>query len=309
MKFLRYLYKHKGVFRSLLESENINFLSFARPGHYYSPIPDLHEIELKSKHIFDRTVKDVPAIDNNEDSQMRLLNEFSLLYNEMPFPDTKSDGFRYYLDNRYFSYGDGITLYCFLRRFSPKRIIEVGSGFSSAAMLDINDLFLHKKVEFTFVEPFPNRLLGLLSEEDKKNVRVEIRSVQAVNSKIFRSLEKNDILFIDSSHVAKINSDVLHILFHILPQLNEGVIIHFHDILWPFEYPEDWLKGGRAWNEAYILRAFLQYNPLFEILFFNSYIELHHAELLKTAMPGILKIPSIKGTAGNTSLWIRKVCR
>lgn len=306
-RFLKNLYKNKGAIRTLLESGNIGFIKFACPGHFYSPIPDFHEIDSKAEHIFDRSEKDVPAININEDAQVHLTKSFSALYAEMPFPESKSDKLRYFLDNPYFSYGDGIILYSFLRHFSPTRIIEVGSGFSSAAMLDINDLFLHKKVEFTFIEPFPDRLFSLLSEEDKKKVKVEIKPVQEVKSNVFGLLEANDILFIDSSHVAKINSDVLHILFCILPQLKKGVIIHFHDILWPFEYPKNWLEGGRAWNEAYILRAFLQYNPAFEILYFNSYMALHHTDFLEKSMHSILKTPSSKVTPGNTSLWIRKV--
>jgi len=306
LRALKGLYKNKGTIRALLESGNIGFIKFASPGHFYSPIPDFHEVDSKSVRIFDRSEKNIPTININEDSQIQLAKSFSALYPEMPFSDSKSGKWRYFLDNPYFSYGDGIILYSFLRHFNPNRIIEVGSGFSSSAMLDINDLFLNKKVEFTFIEPFPDRLFSLLSEEDKKTVRVEIKPVQEVEAQIFTRLEANDILFIDSSHVAKINSDVLHLLFHILPQLKKGVIIHFHDILWPFEYPKDWLEGGRAWNEAYILRAFLQYNPAFEILYFNSYMALHHADFLKKFMNSVLKTPSSKVTPGNTSLWIRK---
>ncbi len=307
VRFLKNLYRNKGAVRTLLESGNIGFIKFSPLGHFYSPIPDFHEIDSKAEHIFDRSEKDIPAININENSQIQLANNFSSLYAEMPFPESKSGKWRYFLDNSYFSYGDGIILYSFLRHFSPARIIEVGSGFSSAAMLDINDLFLHKKVEFTFIEPFPDRLFSLLSQEDRQKVKVEIKPVQEVESNIFSLLEANDILFIDSSHVAKINSDVLHILFYILPQLKKGVIIHFHDILWPFEYPKNWLEGGRAWNEAYILRAFLQYNSAFEILYFNSYMVLHHADFLEKSMNSILKTPSSKVTPGNTSLWIRKV--
>lgn len=306
-RFLRNLYTNKGCIRSLLESENLGFIRYASPGHFSSPIPDLHEINLKSQYLFDRSAREIPAININEDSQLQLANTFSELYDEMPFPDIQSEGWRYFLDNPYFSYGDGIILYSFLRHFSPRRVIEVGSGFSSSEMLDINDLFFHKHVQFTFVDPFPARLLGLLSEVDKRKVRVEAKPVQEVEANTFSLLEANDILFVDSSHVAKINSDVLHILFYILPQLKDGVIVHFHDVLWPFEYPRNWLEGGRAWNEAYILRAFLQYNPAFEVVYFNSYMELHHADFLGKSMPGILKKPSSKVTPGNASLWIRKV--
>jgi len=306
-RFLGNLYRNKGTIRSLLESENLGFATCVSPGHFYSPIPDLHEINLKSSYIFDRSARNLPAIKINENSQIQLVKSVSGLYNEMPFPETKTQQWRYFLDNEYFSYGDGIILYSFLRHFNPKRVIELGSGFSSAEMLDISDSFLGKNVEFTFVEPFPDRLFSLLSNEDLKTIRLEIKPVQEVDSNIFSLLGANDILFVDSSHIAKIGSDVLHILFHVLPKLKKGVIIHFHDILWPFEYPKSWLEEGRAWNEAYILRAFLQYNRTFEILYFNSYMALHHTHLLRKFMPSVLKTPSANLTPGNTSLWIRKV--
>ena len=120
-------------------------------------------------------------------------------------------------------------------------------------------------------------------------------------------MRENDILFVDSSHVAKTQSDVVHLLFKILPSLNKGVIIHFHDILWPFEYPRLWLDDGRAWNEAYFLRAFLQFNSAFRILYFNSMMENRLSDFLRSTMPLAMKTPSSRLTPGNTSLWIRKV--
>jgi len=307
IKFLKALRWKKKFVESLLESENLAFLQFALPGHFYSPLPDLGEIHSKADRIFDSTPQDLPAINMNVESQIQLVKIFSELYREQPFSDHHTNNFRYFLDNKFFSFGDGIILYSCLRHFQPKRVVEVGSGFSSAAMLDINEVFLGKKIEFTFIEPFPDRLLGLLSPEDKAKVRIEVKPVQEVELDVFASLEAHDILFIDSSHVAKIDSDVVHILFNILPRLKKGVIVHFHDILWPFEYPQQWLEEGRAWNEAYFLRAFLQDNEKFEILYFNAFMVSHHADLLRETLPDTLKSPSSPVTVGNSSLWLRKV--
>jgi hypothetical protein len=133
--------------------------------------------------------------------------------------------------------------------------MEVGSGFSSAVMLDTNDLFFSGKIAFTFVEPYPERLLSLMTGEDRSHQEMLVRPVQEVALERFASLRANDILFIDSSHVAKIGSDVVHLLTNVLPMLNRGVIVHFPDIFWPFEYPEEWILEGRAWNENYVLKA------------------------------------------------------
>jgi hypothetical protein len=113
-------------------------------------------------------------------------------------------------------------------------------------------------------------------------------------------LEENDVLFIDSTHAAKFNSDVNYVFHKILPILSKGVYIHFHDIFYPFEYPKEWLLEGRAWNEQYILRAFLEYNINFKIVLFNTYLETMYYEQLKDRFPLIYK-----NTGG--SIWIKKV--
>jgi predicted O-methyltransferase YrrM len=193
-----------------------------------------------------------------------------------------------------------------MRLYKPRKIIEVGSGFSSAAMLDVNELFCDGQIQFNFIEPNPSRLQHLLLKKDLEKVNIIKKRVQEVSLETFNILKENDILFIDSSHVAKTDSDVLHICFNILPTLNEGVIIHFHDILWPFEYPKLWYDQGRIWNEAYMLRAFLQFNTAFEIIYFNSFMELSQGEFLNTHLPLMMKMPESEETLGNTSLWIRK---
>lgn len=304
---MKLLWKEKGAVRSLLESGNIISIRFAYPGHFYSPIPDLNEIEYKSKYIFDNTTKDIPTLNVNEKSMIQLHKKFVTYYHEMPFPERETKSFRYHFDNPYFSYGDGVILYCLMRHLDPNRIIEVGSGYSSAAMMDTNDLFLDKRAKLTFIEPYPHRLFGLISEYDKGKLNVLSEPVQEIDVNMFGCLQANDILFIDSSHVAKFGSDVLHIVFHILPHLKKGVIVHFHDIIWPFEYPKSWLLSGRSWNEAYFLRAFLQYNSAFEIIYFNSFMALHHTGILKDSMPKMLERPSQTIMPGNSSLWIRKV--
>jgi hypothetical protein len=104
---------------------------------------------------------------------------------------------------------------------------------------------------------------------------------------------------VDSSHVVKIGSDVAHIIFEILPRLKPGVIVHFHDVFYSFEYPKEWVKEGRAWNEDYFLRAFLQYNSVFQILYFNSFMGQFYQNELERKMPLCLR-----NTGG--SLWMKK---
>jgi len=306
LTFARRVWRERTNIQLLFDTGNYQFLKFAPPGHFYSPIPDIKEVDAHSRIVFDRLQTRIPSIDLNIELQTTLSRELAAYYGDIPFPEKRQSGSRYYLDNEYFSYGDGVVVYSMMRRFKPKCVIEVGSGFSSAAMLDVNEKFFNNAIEFAFIEPFPDRLFSLLRDEDAERCKVLRTQVQEIPENLFSKLHENDILFIDSSHVAKTHSDVVHLLFNILPSLNRGVIVHFHDILWPFEYPSLWFKHGRAWNEAYFLRAFLQYNSTFQILYFNSLMEIYHGDFLRREMPLAVKMPSSPVTPGNTSLWIRK---
>ena len=173
-----------------------------------------------------------------------------------------------------------------MRHFKPARIIEVGSGYSSAVMLDTNEMCLGSRTNMTFIEPFPDRLKSLLKADDYKKCEILVSFVQDIKPVLFSTLEANDIPFIDSSHVSKIGSDVNFILFQVLPILKPGVLIHFHDVYYPFESPEHWiLEQKRFWNETYMLRAFLTYNSKFSIINFNSYLQQKFRDWFEINMP------------------------
>lgn len=115
--------------------------------------------------------------------------------------------------------------------------------------------------------------------------------VQKIPSEVFHSLESGDLLFIDSSHVMKCGNDLQVLFFNILPFLPPGIFVHFHDIFYPFEYPAEWLKMARCWNESYFLRAFLSYNSQWTIYFWNSYVSFVYNDFIKKEMPLCLRDP------------------
>lgn len=275
---------------------------FVPPGHFYSVIPSKTERNLHALSE-DQDISNIAGIDINVSGQMKLLGNFLNSYQECPFPHQKTDGYRYYFDNTPYSYGDGITLYNMIRHFKPQRVIEIGSGFSSCVTLDTNDLFFEGSIDITFIEPYPELLHSLILDtlitEKNNKPNVIAKRLQDVDLDVFKQLKANDILFIDSTHVSKLNSDVNRIFFDILPSLPEGVIIHFHDVFWPFEYPKAWIQDGRAWNEIYMLRTFLQCNDSFEIIFFADYLAKHQREWFSENMPLFLHNPG-----GN--IWLRK---
>ncbi len=266
--------------------------------HYESPYPDIREIHQKEKEVFDKE-KEILDIDFNVDRQIELFGQMKDI--SMPgWANEKSTALsdRYYYDNEWFGKGSADALYYMMRILKPRNIIEVGSGFSTAVMLDTNDKFMEGSVTITSVEPNAQRLRSLLGPKDR--IEIYEKNLQEIEVTFFEKLTKNDILFIDSSHVAKTNADVNYILFEILPRLRNGVYIHFHDIFWPFIYPKEWVYEGRAYNEAFMLRAFLMNNRSYTVQLFGEMFASEHLRVYKN------KIAKHLWGCGSGSLWIKK---
>lgn len=281
----------------IAETKNV-FLEPFEPGHFYSPIPSLEEIHSREETLFNKAWREIGDINLNVEGQALMLQSMKDYTSEFPYDsEAQAPELRYQLDNGFFGYQDALTLYAFMRHFSPKIVVEIGSGYSSSVMLDTNQSILADSTKLTFIEPYPDRLYSLMRQKD--NAEVIASPLQDVPLELFETLEAGDILFVDSSHVSKIGSDVNRIFFDILPRLKPGVIIHFHDIFYPFEYPKEWLLMGRAWNEAYLLRAFLQNNDNYEILMWNHLLTLHHRSLFGEKFEKCLQ-----HTGG--SFWMRK---
>jgi len=272
---------------------------FVPPGHFYSPVPDLEAIRRDENRVFGNVPRVVPGIDLREADQLALLQSFVPYYQNLPFTADGQPGLRYRYDNPAYSYSDAILLHCMMRHLQPRRIIEVGSGFSSCMMLDTNELYFDGAIATTFIEPYPELLLSLLKESDHDDIEMIPTRLQDVDPGVFDALAANDILFIDSTHVSKIDSDVNHILFNILPRLAPGVRVHFHDIFYPFEYPQEWVMQGRVWSEIYLLKAFLQYNSRFHVVLMNTFMEHFHADFFHENLPLCMK-----NTGG--SIWLCK---
>lgn len=290
LPYVRVLYKE-----NLILKKN----SYYPPGHYYSPIVSIEDIKKRESTIWKgKAVDGIIGIDLNTENQLALVEEYKRYYNDLPFEDHKKEGIRYFYTNPHYSYTDAIFLYATIRHFKPKQIIEVGSGFSSAVMLDTNELFFSNDIKLTFIEPYTKRLKSLIKDSDAANVSIIEKRVQDVPKETFLKLNAGDVLFIDSTHVVKTGSDVSYLFLEILPILKSGVFIHIHDIFYPFEYPKQWVYMGRNWNEDYFLKAFLLHNQDFEIMLFSHYLDVHHNTVFKD-MP-----LCYKNTGGN--LWLRK---
>lgn len=270
---------------------------FVPAGHFYSAIPSADDRRRAIDH-FRSAPADLPGVEMEVERQWRLLETLLPLLDPAGIPEVPAAGRRYGFTNPSFGPGDALGLQAMMRHLRPRRIVEVGSGHSSALMLDVDEFHLGRSVDFTFLEPYPQLLRGLMKPGDPAWA-IQERMLQDADLDLFRRLEANDMLFVDSTHVLKAGSDVGRLLFEVLPALQPGVVVHVHDIFWPFEYPSTWLDEGRAWNEAYALRAFLQYNRCFSVLLFVNLLAQRDRGWFERHAPTVLR--NVGG-----SIWLRR---
>jgi hypothetical protein len=148
--------------------------------------------------------------------------------------------------------------------------------------------------EIYCVEPYPKSILKSLS-----GIKLFPNRVQDMDINFFKTLQANDILFIDSTHTVKLGGDVTYLILEILPRLAPGVIVHFHDIFLPDPYPENWyLEQHRFWMEQYLLQAYLVNNSRTEVLFANHYASFKYASSLQSVFPKAVK-------HSGSSFWLR----
>lgn len=274
------------------------------PGHYHSPLQGKSERRDSASAIRERdVVLALPDVDMRSERQLDLLTRFGshaarFPWHELPGSDP---ALRYSYGNEWYHHGDGAVYAALLMEMRPSRVIEVGSGYSSALLLDVDERFLGGSTTISFIEPFPDRLRSLVSPADLQG-RLQQTSMQQVPIERFRELGANDVLFIDSTHVSRPDSDVNYLFFDVLPSLRSGVLVHLHDIHWPFEYPAEWVEAAWSWTETYLARAFLAYNADFEVFFMNSYLREVYPEDVERDFPLLAK----PGPSPAGSLWLRR---
>jgi predicted O-methyltransferase YrrM len=269
-------------------------------GHFYSPVVDPSEVEryweTSSAHRWNEisgVALDLPAMERFWRTNLEMARS-------APFTQRPGETTRYHWGEGPYPRGDAVVLLVMIGTARPRRIIEIGSGFSSAAMLDAAEHFALTELQLTCIDPNAARLRRLLRPQDEQRVEVLEQQVQNVPLERFRELGANDILFIDSSHVLKTGSDLHYELFSILPTLNEGVLVHFHDIFDSFEYPREWIvKKRRSWNEVYALHAFLAFNRAFEVVFFTNMFAKERPELFQSGF-------GEAGRVSGGSIWLRR---
>ena len=254
------------------------------PSHFYFPVPKLKSFRSKDWS----ACRPCAALDFRFDEQIERLRCEILPYApEWTSPENDAgDRHQFHFNNGFFERVDAEVAYSLVRSRKPRRIIEVGSGNTTlvmAAALEKNASEGYAG-EMISIEPNPAPYL----KDGLRGLTQLIEGpVQQVQLDLFRTLRANDVLFIDSSHVVSVDSDVLFECLRILPELAPGVLVHFHDVFTPFDYPRKFVMTNLCfWSEQYLLEAFLSFNSAFRVVWAASAMQKQCSELLREAFPG-----------------------
>lgn len=271
------------------------------PGHFFSPVVDPDQVRDYVDQNRRAGPEDLGGIDFHLDDMRAFWIRMRDVIAATPFPDSSDPAFRYNFSGGPYGVGDATTLRAMMADLRPKRIIEIGSGYSSACMLDTADELGLDAFSLTCIEPYPDRLRSVLRQSDHTCVTIVENGGQMHPLDAFRQLEENDILFIDSTHVMKTGSDVHYEIFEILPVLKPGVVVHFHDCRFPLEYSDIQIfQKNYSWNEAYAVRALLMYSNRFQVIFSGSLFAQVEPDLVEETFPKYLRNPG-------SALWLRVI--
>lgn len=279
------------------------------PKHYYTPVPDCAWLEKHQPLWAGRS--SLTGIHWDLDEQYAWLESICApYYGEVA-------GLKFYNRHNQNGVGPGFgpiesqVLHCFIRTYSPTRILEIGSGVSTMCMLEAAHLNRqdNKHVpEITSLEPYPRRALVACDE-----IHLVAKMCQEAPSSLFQNLSAGDLLFIDSTHAVKIGSDVLRIYLEIIPALPPGVFLHIHDIFLPYSYPRNVFSRPFWWQETALLIALLVNNPKLSVLCCESALHYDGAEQMQRLLTDYRPAPNNEGLAVDetgpghfpSSIWLK----
>jgi hypothetical protein len=265
----------------------------AQPSGFYASLVDPVDLPVGE------TPRSHLGVDFNHDRQLAYLVETFPLFRQeyAAIPSDRPKDWatrpRFFLDNDAFQNVDPLVYWAMIRAHRPARIVEIGSGFST--LLAAQAVRANGTGRVTAVDPFPREFV----RRNDLDIELITRPVEHVDLELFRSLEAHDMLFVDSSHVVRSGGDVNWIVFDILPLLPPGVLVHFHDIHFPFDYPRELIDRRNVyWTEQYLLHACLLRNDADEVLFGTRYAAHHWPDEVAHAFPSAKRLDG-------ASFWLR----
>ncbi len=269
--------------------------------HYYQPVPEYESVP--DEYFVDK--QHFPGFSIHKNNVLLMLRNISAFAPECVWPEYVDKEGVYFSQNKSFGFSSAVLLHSLIRFYGTRHMVEIGSGYST--LISIEALKRnHPGSDFrlTCIEPHPPACLSNIGKTHFACIDIVTQKAENVEPAVYLRLRENDILFIDSSHVSKLNSDVNYLYLHILPRLAKGVIIHIHDIYIPYEYPRVHFYGQQKifWNEQYLLQAFLTNNNEFEIIMPGYFVQADMSEGFRKAFP---QYDPLKHRA-TSSFWLRK---
>lgn len=232
------------------------------PKHYYTPVADYSWLRKNRDAWMSRA--NLSGVHWELEDQLHWLQEIcGPYYHEV-------EGLRLYQELESSGFGPGYgpiesqVLHCFVRHYAPANVVEIGSGVSTACMLQasyINKQEGRQGSKIVSVEPFPKQKL----REQEGITHVE-EMCQKVPESVFDDLDAGDVLFVDSTHTVKLSSELQRIYLDIIPNLRRGVFVHIHDIYLPYLYNRDVLSSYFDWQETSLALALLKNNAHLSVL-------------------------------------------
>lgn len=258
---------------------------------FYSPVVEPERLDAAVW----TTPEPMPGVDLRLDESLLLLKELAPFIDEYAPPaEAPGTSHGYQRRNSQFPQSDAEVLYAMVRRLAPRRVVEIGAGWSSLVIADAVERNGTQPESHRIFDPVPAAVTARLPTP------VEAAPAESIPDDVFSALGDGDLLFIDTTHTVRPRNDVMRLILQVLPALAAGVVVHIHDFFRPFEYPRFLYEAGLHWQEHFLVQAFLASNADFEVLFANNALwELRNAEI-EAALPGFAD------HARGSSLWLRR---
>ena len=161
-------------------------------------------------------------------------------------------------------------------------MIEIGAGETTKISLKALQMNKNEGNSYKFhtIEQYPRDDVKKIQNEDFELIHCKLQDVD------IELLSTADLLFIDSSHVSKIDSDVNYEILEIIPKLKVGSLVHWHDIVIPTNYWKEWIENGNQfWNESYMVHSFMLFNESFKTIWAARYMKLNYTNEMQQIFP------------------------
>jgi hypothetical protein len=262
------------------------------PRHFYSSVPDLRALQGSAHWRRALTMVGVDGAD--PDRQLEFVAECctEAICRRLARGDIASHAIH---ANGEPGFGpvEADFLYAFVASKRPKKVVQVGSGMSTAVIL-LAAREHELPIEVVCVEPYPNKFLTTTARSGA--IRLIPEKAQLVALEEFLALGEGDLFFVDSTHTVQPGSEVNRIILEVLPRLPAGVHVHFHDITFPYDYTRGLLTGDFFFpGESTLLHAFLVNNARVSVSASLSMLHYQRPTELRRFLPNYVPRPSSDG--------------